>query len=178
MVLKYKQQAGFTIVELLIVIVVIGILASITIVSYNGIQTRAKNQQTVSAVTAYYKAIMQYATVNGANPTTYGCLGVQSEYNSNPCYVGSSSYNYSAPLRTALFEYINQPPSLPMDTASNETVTARGIFYHTAASHGGQYIGFIALNATSCPPIAGATPTTSTAMSPHMYCRILLPPAS
>ena len=36
-----KKIRGFTIVELLIVIVVIGILAAITIVAYNGIQNRA-----------------------------------------------------------------------------------------------------------------------------------------
>ena len=35
------NSAGFTIVELLIVIVIIGILAAITIVAYNGIQNRA-----------------------------------------------------------------------------------------------------------------------------------------
>jgi prepilin-type N-terminal cleavage/methylation domain-containing protein len=35
-----KSTSGFTIVELLIVIVVIGILAAITIVAYNGIQNR------------------------------------------------------------------------------------------------------------------------------------------
>lgn len=39
---KNKYSSGFTIVELLIVIVVIGILAAITIVAYNGIQDRAK----------------------------------------------------------------------------------------------------------------------------------------
>ncbi|MNX84104.1 Type II secretion system protein G precursor [compost metagenome] len=38
-----KQRYGFTIVELLIVIVIIGILAAITIVAYNGIQDRAKS---------------------------------------------------------------------------------------------------------------------------------------
>lgn len=38
---KHTQSMGFTIVELLIVVVVIAILAAITIVAYNGISTRA-----------------------------------------------------------------------------------------------------------------------------------------
>ena len=37
-----RKDRGFTIVELLIVIVVIAILAAITIDDYNGIQNRAK----------------------------------------------------------------------------------------------------------------------------------------
>lgn len=39
--MKKNSMSGFTIVELLIVIVIIGILAAITIVAYNGIQNRA-----------------------------------------------------------------------------------------------------------------------------------------
>lgn len=42
MVMSIKKQSGFTIVELLVVIVVIGILASITIVTYSGIRERAQ----------------------------------------------------------------------------------------------------------------------------------------
>lgn len=40
-----KDQKGFTIVELLIVIVVIGILAAIVIVAFNGVQNQAKGTQ-------------------------------------------------------------------------------------------------------------------------------------
>lgn len=52
-----KKQNGFTIVELLIVIVIIGILAAITVVAYNGIQQRAKNQQASSDLANLAKAI-------------------------------------------------------------------------------------------------------------------------
>ena len=59
------NNKGFT-VELLIVVVIIGILAALVIIAYNGIQDRANNQKTESAVNAYRKALIQYATINGA----------------------------------------------------------------------------------------------------------------
>lgn len=53
-----RHSSGFTIVELLIVIVIIGILAAITVVAYNGIQDRAKTSKKDSDVALYTKAIM------------------------------------------------------------------------------------------------------------------------
>lgn len=61
---NYKQK-GFTIVELLIVIVVIGILAAITIVAYNGIQQRGRDAQRKSDLVAITKALHLYNTDNG-----------------------------------------------------------------------------------------------------------------
>lgn len=50
-----KDQKGFTIVELLIVIVVIGILAAITIVAFNGVQNRGRTSSAESAANTIIK---------------------------------------------------------------------------------------------------------------------------
>lgn len=63
-----KKQTGFTIVELLIVIVVIGILAAITIVAYNGIQQRANNTTRVTAAQQAIKLVQAYYAYNGSYP--------------------------------------------------------------------------------------------------------------
>jgi prepilin-type N-terminal cleavage/methylation domain-containing protein len=57
---QYTKRSAFTIVELLIVIVVIGILAAITIVAYNGIQERARASAATSALTQAVKKIKLY----------------------------------------------------------------------------------------------------------------------
>lgn len=60
---------GFTIVELLIVIVVIAILAAITLVAYNGAQGRARDSQRVADLKTIMKALEVYKINNGAYPT-------------------------------------------------------------------------------------------------------------
>lgn len=63
-----KSRSGFTIVELLIVIVVIAILAAITIVAYNGVQTRARDSARTSDVRAIQKALELYKAEHGRYP--------------------------------------------------------------------------------------------------------------
>jgi prepilin-type N-terminal cleavage/methylation domain-containing protein len=65
---KQKQHLGFTIVELLIVIVVIGILAAITIVAYNGIQTRTRDNVRISDLKNLQKIVELYKAENGSYP--------------------------------------------------------------------------------------------------------------
>lgn len=63
-----RRQHGFTIVELLVVVVVIAILASITVVAYNGIQTRANNASRLSEFNQWRKIYELYKIKNGSYP--------------------------------------------------------------------------------------------------------------
>ena len=72
---QHQRQKGFTIVELLIVIVVIAILAAITIVAYNGIKTQANFSSMRSDVTSVQKIVEMYGARNGHYPvsTSWRC---------------------------------------------------------------------------------------------------------
>ena len=92
-----SNRTGFTIVELLIVIVVIGILAAITIVAYNGIQGRARNSRRLSVIESVVKAVNLYYVDNGVYPATTASLstnavgGVQTDTN---CSVGTKQADW------------------------------------------------------------------------------------
>ena len=60
-----KGVNGFTIVELLIVIVVIGILAAISIVAYNNIQSKARYAQQTSELDRIGRSIQLWSAENG-----------------------------------------------------------------------------------------------------------------
>lgn len=75
--MKWAKRTGFTIVELLIVIVVIAILAAITVVSYSGIQQSANNTAIIDAASKSKRMIEAYIAANGSYPYTvdeYVCI--------------------------------------------------------------------------------------------------------
>lgn len=65
----YIKTKGFTIVELLIVIVVIGILAAITIVAYNGIQNRSKTSASQALAAQVAKKAETFYSIESAYPS-------------------------------------------------------------------------------------------------------------
>jgi type IV pilus assembly protein PilA len=70
-----RRQRGFTIVELLIVIVIIGILAAVVIVAYTGITSKANTAAGVNEANVAINKINTYITETGAVvPTSYGSI--------------------------------------------------------------------------------------------------------
>lgn len=72
MTFQNQPQRGFTIVELLIVIVVIGILAAIVIVAFNGVSARSRDASLASSITAVQKGLELYNVHNSIYPSA-GC---------------------------------------------------------------------------------------------------------
>lgn len=75
---KVRDQKGFTIVELLIVIVVIGILAALVITTYGGIQGKARDSERQSdlqalqtQIEAFYANNNYYPTLSDLNSSTW-----------------------------------------------------------------------------------------------------------
>lgn len=61
-IITMKKNQGFTIVELLITIVILGVLVSVSMLAYNGVQNRAKISLTAHNI-SQYKKILEYGLV-------------------------------------------------------------------------------------------------------------------
>ena len=100
------MSSGFTIVEILVVIVVIGILASITVVAYTGAQGRAKNSVIQHDLSDVQDLLRAYHADHPGYPTT-----------SNEVYVDNNCQQTSVNKRTdwvpGLSEYTNSLPQNP-----------------------------------------------------------------
>lgn len=187
MVIKRRKQPGFTIVELLIVIVVIGILAAITIVVYNGVQQRANNAKTHGALGSWVKAMNLYKIDKGAWPSGYVCLG--SGYKYGPLGDGSSGVaqcrqdvagsggTENAAFNTIMQPYISSSTSPAFVTArSTDTLWRRGINYYFGGGDG-TYVYALATYAgvlTTCPSASGVNGSVDAVWGGNTSCYYLL----
>lgn len=107
-----KSKSGFTLVELLVVIVVIGILAGITIVSYNGVQSRSRDARRKTDIANIAKAMEIYYGDNARYPTPTG----NTNSSINNTWYSSSDSSWGL-LKTALADV--DIPTDPKNTPGN-----------------------------------------------------------
>jgi prepilin-type N-terminal cleavage/methylation domain-containing protein len=89
-----KDKHGFTIVELLIVIVVIGILAAITIVAFNGVTKNAKAASVKSDVANNVKLLESYKITNSEQyPATAAAASLKSSSDNMLSYLYNANSN-------------------------------------------------------------------------------------
>ena len=117
------KKPGFTIVELLIVIVVIAILAAISIVAYNGIQARARDNIRYQDAKNIMKALELYKIDNGnypiggvSTPTYITGTAVCSTHNNGYSYSDASDNTWMQPLVAG--GYLKKVPT-PSDNGCN-----------------------------------------------------------
>ncbi len=65
-----KKEQGFTLIELMIVVAIIGILAAVALPAYQNYTNRAKVTEALSVAAAAKLAVAETFTSNGALPTT------------------------------------------------------------------------------------------------------------
>ena len=88
-----KQHKGFTLVEMLIVIVIIGILAAISFVAYNGIAGKANDSAVQQDLMNIAKKLEMYYAEQGEYPSTTAQLTTLALSASKSSYGSHYIYN-------------------------------------------------------------------------------------
>lgn len=155
---------GFTIVELLIVIVVIAVLAAISVVAYTGIQARAENTKTVHAVASLARSMSALVVDTGVYPGPAGgawiCLPNASSYcgssHNDPSCFGLNKTPLSDTVKTYLNPVATNVPEVStqeIDCGSGRTVT--GGFYRLEPGNKSASLFYFLRGDVPCEGIGG-----------------------
>jgi len=123
--MKRSNQKGFTLIELMIVVAIIGILAAVALPAYQDYTVRAKVSELILAGSSAKTAVSESAQVNSAMPPT-ASLTVDSQASK---YVASVTYSYVS---------ASQGDILALASTSESKISGAGVRFRGDLASNGQ----------------------------------------
>lgn len=177
--MKHKQN-GFTLIEIIVVIVVIGVLARILLGAYSGVQQRAENSKTTAAGASYVRALLSYAQSNSAYPAAASACMADAN---NTCALvagsGTPCFGVGAANRVTAFDTEIKTIVSSLPQVSDQSMTCA-----TGSYQGGYFWGpdtkninmyFFLKGDQTCPSYTGIASPGKTLTSNITLCSYAFP---
>lgn len=162
-----KLRRGFTLVELLVVIVVIAILVSIVVVGFANVQKRARDEVRKQDLASLAKALELYNNDNGPMSTSSNCgSGGNGSGWVNFTYSGYTSISNCLINAKALKSQLVSPAKTDSCTSGNLSCDA---YMKTTCIQSGRTVSYLYANLETVPNTASDTNSTCDASHDTNY---------
>jgi|SRR3990172_1380171 len=142
-------QKGFTLIELMIVVAIVGILAAIALPAYQDYTVRAKMSELMTFAAAAKTSVSEFYQSQGYMPSNYTSAGISNVANPTK-YISSQGYNRASVTNAVITITANRtnvgtaiPAGSGITFTGAASASAGGIVNWTCATSGGLQVKYV-----------------------------------